>query len=98
MSLAFGQMVTVPVPGGLDGVVAGDSSRQRHLHLVTTHLFNHRVLILLEDGSGGFVVRCTVSAGLQPAFLVLGDVNRGGRLDRVTADHAGPSPSVLRGQ
>lgn len=73
-------VIVGPGPGQ---VVLADINRDGHLDMVTRHLLNRSVSVLLGDGKGSFaaVAESPMSFGYQPGAMAVGDVNNDGILD-----------------
>ena len=77
-----------PGPGQ---VVLADINRDGHLDMVTRHLLNQSVAVLLGDGKGHFapVADGPMSFSYQPGAMALGDVNNDSILDLGLASRYG---------
>jgi hypothetical protein len=81
----------VTVGPGPGQVVLADINRDGHLDMVTRHLLNQSVAVLLGDGRGRFapVAEGPMSFGYQPGAMALGDVNNDSILDLGLASRYG---------
>lgn len=81
-------------------VQVGDVNNDGRLDVVTANTFEHSVGVLLGTGTGGLGTAASYSAGSNsaPPSVALGDLNKDGRLDVVSANYGINSAGVLLGQ
>jgi hypothetical protein len=72
------------IPANLGGPTPGHTVR-----------LGHTVSVLLNDGHGHFGPAAAYPVGVGPRSVAVGDVNRDGKLDIVTANYGGNSVTVL---
>jgi hypothetical protein len=95
-SPAIGSPVTTP--GNPYSVVVGDLNGDGKLDVAASEYDVNNIVVLLGDGTGGFLPPATYATGDMPITLAIGDLNDDGILDLVTADYGGPTTvSVLLG-
>ncbi|MBF9142889.1 T9SS type A sorting domain-containing protein [Hymenobacter properus] len=89
-----------PTTAPLAGVAVGDLNADGRLDIVMSSATTNAVAVLLGQAAGGFASAVFYSTGAfsGPAGLTLGDVNRDGRLDIVTANLNSSTVGVLLGQ
>ena len=80
-------------------VAVGDFNGDGRFDIVTADSGGNTVTVLLGNGSGGFTAASgsPFAVGLSPSAVVIGDLNRDGKLDLVVANAAGNSVTVLLG-
>ena len=79
-------------------VTAGDLNGDGFLDLVVAHGNNpHNIVVMLNDGFGGFGTATNLSFGSDQQFVELADLNGDGRLDLLVSDVNDGYLSVLAG-
>ena len=73
-------------------IAVGDFNRDGKQDLITANdqFANNSVSLLLGNGDGSFGPASVFVSGQQPMDIAVGDFNRDGRLDAVTADIGSP--------
>ncbi len=77
----------------------GDFNGDGNLDIVTANSGDNTVTVLLGNGSGGFMAAAgsPFAVGTNPQAVVIGDINRDGKPDIVTANSGDNSVTVLLG-
>ena len=84
--------------GGLfSDVLKADLDGVNGLDLVVCEPSQRRIVVLLNDGAGGFPTSQAYAVGREPANLAVGDLNSDGILDLAIADRMGSRVHVLCG-
>jgi hypothetical protein len=88
-ALGFGVSATVPAAGAKT-ISTADLDHNGTTDLVVIHSGAHSLGIILGNGDGTFQPEVIYSMGSSdPSYLVIGDFNRDGRADLLTADSDG---------
>jgi hypothetical protein len=91
-----------PVAAGTGpvGVALGDVNGDGRLDLAVTDFFSSDLVILLGNGSGGFIQApgSPLATGSQPASVSGSDLNGDGKLDLVVANFNSNSVTILLGK
>jgi uncharacterized protein (TIGR03437 family) len=80
-------------------VAAADFNGDGKPDLVTANLNGNNITVLLGNGSGGFTAApgSPFAVGISPIFVAVGDFNRDGKLDIVTANSGDNTATELLG-
>ncbi|MCW5775808.1 MAG: VCBS repeat-containing protein [Phycisphaeraceae bacterium] len=92
---SLGGHATVPVGGTPTSITGADFNLDGHLDLAVADESGNRVVILLNNGAGGFVVSHQLPVGARPTAIATGDIDGDGLPDVATANTNGASVSVL---
>ena len=81
--VAFAPGVKVPVGAGPGEIALVDLNGDRHLDMVTRHLLQKRVAVMLGDGAGGFAPAAgsPMTLAYQPGSIEVDDINGDGAPD-----------------
>ncbi|HYS05335.1 MAG TPA: VCBS repeat-containing protein [Candidatus Dormibacteraeota bacterium] len=87
---------TGPVP---NTATLGDFNQDDNLDLVTVNLTGNTLSILLNTGSGAFILgsKVALASGAYPQGVVAADLNRDGRPDLASANQAPGNVSIVYG-
>ncbi|MCU0863101.1 MAG: VCBS repeat-containing protein [Planctomycetes bacterium] len=94
---AFGAETVVALGGGPVDVAAADFTGDGLLDLAVSRTDLADILVLRNDGAGGFAQFLAVPVGQSPNYLVTSDFNRDGRADLVVSNADSGTISVLFG-
>src|SRR5437879_4757022 len=69
----------VTVQRGSGPILLADINHDGHLDLITKHMTNRTVSVLLGDGRGGFTFspECSLKLDFEPGWIAVADVNHG---------------------
>jgi hypothetical protein len=86
---------TIPIAGQPDQLLAVDLNQDGHLDLVAG--CHREVVVLLNDGKGGFREHSRTASTSNPTELAAGDYDKDGHVDIAFADHDTFALWLLRG-
>ncbi len=87
---------TIPSGNGLGALTSGDFDGNGTVDLAVVMKNSNRIALMLNNGSGHFLLGALESVGTRPVDITAADVDGNGSLDLVTANRDGNSISVLR--
>jgi hypothetical protein len=87
---AFGPADNVGM-GYLSAIAVGDVDGDGKPDLAATNPNNGSISLFINDGSGRLSAPTSYSVGKNPVGVIIGDLDRDGRLDIGTANHGDPS-------
>jgi hypothetical protein len=76
-------------------VAAADVNGDGYLDLITESFYNNTLIVLTNNGSGGFAIASTPGVGNEPHGLCAADVNGDGKVDLVSANSGDSTVTVL---
>ena len=76
-------------------VIAADVNRDGWVDLICANQGDGTLVVLANDGSGGFGIASTLSVGSAPVSVVAADVNRDGWMDLICANQNDNTLTVL---
>src|SRR4051812_43330478 len=83
----FAPPATIDIGTGAGGVFLLDLNHDGHLDLITTHIVQKRLSVMLGDGHGHFAhdPKRSLSFDEMPGAIALGDLNHDGHIDLALA-------------
>ncbi|MDZ7687076.1 MAG: VCBS repeat-containing protein [Gammaproteobacteria bacterium] len=81
--------------GSLRAIAAADFNADGHIDLAVPRASDNDVVILRNDGEGGFTVQSAMNVGTRPVSITPFDFNNDGRFDLVVANAGSNDISIL---
>jgi len=97
----FGARVDVPCGTAPWGVAVADLNRDGRLDIAVVNASSNDLVLLMQDATGAFIAGPTVSlatAGANPSFVALADLEGNGRLDAVVTFFGSGNVAILSGR